>query len=151
MMTELTLIVNGTQHTLDVPQSRTLAEVLRYDLGLTGTKIGCAEAECGICTVHVDGVPTDSCIYPAFKAQGRSITTIEGLAQADQLHPLQSAFIDHGAVQCGFCTPGLIMRSKSRSRILTAAALATPASSTPLSRRRVPSAANLRSRSTSRK
>jgi CO/xanthine dehydrogenase Mo-binding subunit/aerobic-type carbon monoxide dehydrogenase small subunit (CoxS/CutS family) len=110
-MTELKLTVNGTQHILDVPQSRTLAEVLRYDLGFTGTKIGCNEAECGICTVHVDGVPADSCIYPAFKAQGRSITTIEGLAHGEQLHPLQEAFIDHGAVQCGFCTPGLIMNS----------------------------------------
>ncbi len=110
-MTELRLTVNGQEHTLDVPQSRTLAEVLRYDLGLTGTKIGCNEAECGICTVHVDGVPTDSCIFPAFKAQGRSITTIEGLAHGDQLHPLQEAFIDHGAVQCGFCTAGLIMNA----------------------------------------
>src|SRR5664279_1339465 len=110
-MSELTITINGTQQTLDVPQSRTLAEVLRYDLGLTGTKIGCAEAECGICTVHVDGTPVDSCIYPAFKAQGRAILTIEGLANGDQLHPLQEAFIDHGAVQCGFCTAGLIMNA----------------------------------------
>ncbi|MEP7293486.1 MAG: 2Fe-2S iron-sulfur cluster-binding protein, partial [Chloroflexota bacterium] len=114
-MSELKLTVNGTKYTLDVPQSRTLAEVLRYDLGFTGTKIGCNEAECGICTVHVDGVPADSCIYPAFKVQGRSITTIEGLAAlsalGEQLHPLQEAFIDHGAVQCGFCTPGLIMNA----------------------------------------
>src|SRR5690606_30088060 len=101
----------GTEYALDVPQSRTLAEVLRYDLRLTGTKIGCEEAECGICTVHVDGVPANSCIYPAFKAQGRQIKTIEGLACGDSLHPLQSAFIEHGAVQCGFCTPGLIMTS----------------------------------------
>src|SRR3954453_2268661 len=112
-MSDLHITVNGTEHPLDVPQSRTLAEVLRYDLGLTGTKIGCAEAECGICTVHVDDTPVDSCIYPAFKAQGRSILTIEGLAsltdQGEQLHPLQEAFIDHGAVQCGFCTAGLIM------------------------------------------
>lgn len=110
-MTDLKLTVNGIEHTLDVPQSRTLAEVLRYDLGLTGTKIGCNEAECGICTVHVDGTPVDSCVYPAFKAQGRSILTIEGLAQGEQLHPLQEAFIDHGAVQCGFCTAGLIMNA----------------------------------------
>ncbi|HLV36759.1 MAG TPA: 2Fe-2S iron-sulfur cluster-binding protein, partial [Spirillospora sp.] len=91
-MSQLNLTVNGIAHSLDVPQSRTLAEVLRYDLGLTGTKIGCEEAECGICTVHVDGVPVDSCIYPAFKAQGKSITTIEGLAEIDEggqerLHP----------------------------------------------------------------
>ncbi len=108
-MSALTITVNGTTHTLDVPESRTLAQVLRQDLGLTGTKIGCEEAECGICTVHVDGLPVDSCIYPAFKAQGRAITTIEGLAENGTLHPLQQAFIDHGAVQCGFCTPGLVM------------------------------------------
>ena len=108
-MTGLQITVNGTNYQMDVPESRTLAHFLRYDLGLTGTKIGCEEAECGICTVLVDGVPVDSCIYPLFKAQGRSVTTIEGLAQGDDLHPLQSNFIDHGAVQCGFCTSGLIM------------------------------------------
>ncbi|MFP4323443.1 MAG: (2Fe-2S)-binding protein, partial [Anaerolineales bacterium] len=109
-MPELNLTINGTDYTRDVPASRTLAQFLRYDLGLTGTKIGCEEAECGICTVLVDGLPVDSCMYPAFKAQGRSITTIEGLANGN-LHPVQQAFIDHGAVQCGFCTPGLIMTS----------------------------------------
>ncbi len=108
-MTHLHLTVNGTAHTLDVPESRTLAQVLRYDLGLTGTKIGCEEAECGICTVHVDGLPVNSCIYPAFKAQGRSVITVEGLAEGGRLHPIQQAFLDHGAVQCGFCTPGLLM------------------------------------------
>ncbi|MCZ7545370.1 MAG: molybdopterin-dependent oxidoreductase [Anaerolineae bacterium] len=113
MMTTLHLTVNDVAHTLDVPESRTLAEVLRYDLGLTGTKIGCNEAECGICTVLVDGVPVDSCIYPAFKAQGVRVETIEGLSQNGHLHPLQRAFIDHGAVQCGFCTPGLIMTAKA--------------------------------------
>jgi xanthine dehydrogenase molybdenum-binding subunit len=112
-MTTLKLTVNGKNHDLDVPESRTLAQVLRYDLGLTGTKIGCEEAECGSCTVLVDGVPVDSCIYPAFKAQGTTITTIEGLAQNGELHPLQKAFIEHGAVQCGFCTPGLIMTSSA--------------------------------------
>jgi selenium-dependent xanthine dehydrogenase len=110
-MTQLNLTVNGTQHTLDVPPSRTLAEVLRYDLKLTGTKIGCNEAECGICTVHVNGVPVNSCIYPAFKAQDAEVKTIEGLAQGETLHPLQQEFIAHGAVQCGFCTPGLLMTS----------------------------------------
>jgi selenium-dependent xanthine dehydrogenase len=112
-MSTLRLIVNDTPYDLDVPESRTLAQVLRYDLGLTGTKIGCDEAECGLCTVLVDGVPVDSCIYPAFKAQGTAITTIEGLAQDGDLHPLQEAFIEHGAVQCGFCTPGLIMTAKA--------------------------------------
>ncbi|HEX3054185.1 MAG TPA: molybdopterin cofactor-binding domain-containing protein, partial [Aggregatilineaceae bacterium] len=110
-MSKLTLTVNDQSYDLDVPEARTLAQVLRYDLGLTGTKIGCEEAECGICTVLVNGIPIDSCIYPAFKAQGAAITTIEGVKQNEDLHPLQKAFIEHGAVQCGFCTPGLIMNS----------------------------------------
>ncbi|MBA3872538.1 MAG: molybdopterin-dependent oxidoreductase [Anaerolineae bacterium] len=110
-MSQLNITVNGQERNLDVPESRTLAQFLRLDLGLTGTKIGCEEAECGICTVLVDGTPVDSCIYPAFKASGRSITTIEGLADGETLHPLQSNFIRHGAVQCGYCTPGLIMTS----------------------------------------
>jgi xanthine dehydrogenase molybdenum-binding subunit len=111
-MSKLTLTVNGTRHELDVPESRTLAQVLRYDLGLTGTKIGCEEAECGICSVIVNGRAIDSCLFPAFKAQAAEVETIEGLAQGEELHPLQKAFIEHGAVQCGFCTPGLIMTSK---------------------------------------
>ena len=110
-MGQLNVTVNGQVHDLEIEDSRTLAQFLRYDLGLTGTKIGCEEAECGICTVLVDGLPMDSCIYPALKAQGRSITTIEGLAEGKTLHPLQTNFIRHGAVQCGYCTPGLIMTS----------------------------------------
>ncbi|MCA0453782.1 MAG: molybdopterin-dependent oxidoreductase [Chloroflexi bacterium] len=110
-MGKLNVTVNGQAVEMDVADSRTLAHFLRLDLGLTGTKIGCEEAECGICTVLVDGLPVDSCIYPVFKAQGRSITTIEGLAEGETLHPLQSNFIRHGAVQCGYCTPGLIMTS----------------------------------------
>jgi selenium-dependent xanthine dehydrogenase len=110
-MTNLAITVNGQDYSVDVAESRTLAQFLRLDLGLTGTKIGCEEAECGICTVLVDGTPADSCIYPAFKAQGRQITTVEGLAQGEELHPIQSNFIAHGAVQCGFCTPGLMMTS----------------------------------------
>ena len=112
-MSKLHITVNDNPYDLDVPESRTLAHVLRYDLGLTGTKIGCEEAECGLCTVLVNGTPVDSCIYPAFKAQGAAITTIEGLARGDELHPLQRAFVEHGAVQCGFCTPGLIMTAKA--------------------------------------
>ena len=132
-MPQLTLNVNGVTHTLDVPHTRFLAQVLRYDLGLTGTKIGCNEAECGACTVLLDGQSVDSCIYPAFKAQGATVTTIEGLApqwqsaqgmvRVDplpnplpalaQLHPLQQAFVTHGATQCGFCTPGLILQAKT--------------------------------------
>lgn len=107
-MTVLKITVNGQDIEKDIPESRTLAQFLRLDMGLTGTKIGCEEAECGICTVHVDGIPVDSCVYPAFKAQGKKIVTIEGLANGD-LHPMQRNFINHGAVQCGFCTPGLIM------------------------------------------
>jgi aerobic-type carbon monoxide dehydrogenase small subunit (CoxS/CutS family) len=130
-MPELTLIVNGISHTLDLPHTRTLAQVLRYDLGLTGTKVACNEAECGACTVIVNGQSVDSCIYPAFKAQGATILTIEGLAPEwqqcrhdagttnatsdplEQLHPLQQAFVTHGATQCGFCTPGLILQAKT--------------------------------------
>ena len=110
---KISLVVNGEPVEREIPESRTLAEFLRLDLGLTGTKIGCEEAECGICTVIVDGVPVDSCIYPVFKAEGAAITTIEGLAKNGELHPLQKAFVEQGAVQCGFCTPGLIMNSKA--------------------------------------
>ncbi|MDX2160042.1 MAG: molybdopterin cofactor-binding domain-containing protein [bacterium] len=110
-MSILDITVNGTQFRREIAESRTLAQFLRVDLGLTGTKIGCEEAECGICSVWVDGTPVDSCVYPAFKAQGRRVTTIEGLANGEALHPLQQSFIDHGAVQCGFCTPGLLMTS----------------------------------------
>ena len=113
-MPDLHLTVNGVQHTVDIPANRFLAEVLRYELGLTGTKIGCNEAECGACTVIVNGRSVDSCIFPAFKAQGATVTTIEGLAGAnEQLHPLQEAFVAHGATQCGFCTPGFIMQAKT--------------------------------------
>jgi len=110
-MSLLKMTVNGGPVELDVPESRYLSAVLREDLGLTGTHIGCNEAECGICTVLVDGTPVNSCIYPAFRAQGASVETIEGLSRNGELHPLQQAFLEHGAVQCGICTPGLIMTS----------------------------------------
>jgi selenium-dependent xanthine dehydrogenase len=112
-MTQLEITVNGQRYDMDVAESRSLAQFLRYDLGLTGTKIGCEEAECGICTVLVDGTPVDSCIYPVFKASGTHITTVEGLAHGEELHPIQKNFIDHGAVQCGFCTPGLMMTASA--------------------------------------
>ncbi len=112
-MTVLALTLNGRPVEVDVPESRYLSEVLRNDLGLTGTKIGCNEAECGICTVLVNGTPVESCVYPAFKAQGAAVETIESLTQAGELHPLQQAFLDHGAVQCGICTPGVIMTAKA--------------------------------------
>jgi len=112
-MSRLVMKVNGRAIDLEVPESRFLSEVLREDLGLTGTKIGCNEAECGICTVLVNGTPVVSCTYPAFKASGTHVETIEGLSTDDRLHPLQQAFLDHGAVQCGICTPGLIMTAKA--------------------------------------
>ena len=112
-MSRLQMNVNGKAVDLDVPESRFLSEVLREDLRLTGTKIGCNEAECGICTVLVNGTPVVSCSYPAFKAMGANVETIEGLSSENQLHPLQQAFLDHGAVQCGICTSGLIMTSKA--------------------------------------
>jgi len=111
-MSRLQMTVNGTSVDMDVPESRYLSEILREDLRLTGTKIGCNEAECGICTVLVNGIPVVSCVFPAFKAQGASVETIENLSRDGSLHALQQAFLDHGAVQCGICTPGLIMTAK---------------------------------------
>lgn len=105
----LQMNLNGQNTSIEVSSDATLAHVLREQLGLTGTKIGCEEGECGACTVLVDGEPVDSCIYPALKATGRSVLTIEGLARANELHPVQRAFIEHGAVQCGYCTPGLVL------------------------------------------
>ena len=105
----LGLEVNGERHDVLVEPHRTLLEVLRDDLGLTGTKTNCLAAECGVCTVLLDGVAVDACLVLAATARGRAITTIEGLARDGRLHPLQQAFIDHGAVQCGYCIPGMIM------------------------------------------
>src|SRR5512138_864094 len=113
MNNPISLIVNGVQHTFEPVAGETLSTLLRERLRLTGTKIGCEEAECGACTVLVDGEPVVSCIYPAERADGKSIITIEGLAQRVheemKLHPLQEAFVEHGVVQCGFCIPGQIM------------------------------------------
>ncbi len=108
-MTTLNLVVNDQEHQLEIEVGEMLADVLRYRLGLTGTKISCGESECGVCTVLVDGEPILSCNYPALKAAGKHVTTIEGLSDGETLHPVQEAFIKHGAVQCGFCTPGQIM------------------------------------------
>ena len=110
----ITITVNGEQHALPPVPGETLADLLRHRLKLTGTKIACEESECGSCTVLVDGEPVLSCMYPAERANGKSVLTIEGLASAagngdGELHPLQQAFMDHGAVQCGFCIPGQIM------------------------------------------
>src|SRR5574339_49610 len=113
MTKQISLTVNGIQHTLETKPGETLSALLRQRLRLTGTKIGCEEAECGACTVLVDGEPVVSCIYPAERADGKTIVTIEGLAKRVhdemKLHPLQEAFVEHGAVQCGFCIPGQIM------------------------------------------
>ena len=108
-MTKMTFWVNGKQESIDAAPGEMLSDVLRYRLGLTGTKISCSEDECGACTVIMDGLPVLSCNLPVLKAEGKHVTTIEGLANGDDLHPLQDAFIKHGAVQCGFCTPGQIM------------------------------------------
>ena len=105
-MSRLQMTVNGKPVDIDVPESRYLSEVLREDLRLTGTKIGCAEAECGICTVLVDGTPVVSCVYPGVQGAGRHGRDHRRPVQDGELHPLQQAFLDHGAVQCGICTPG---------------------------------------------
>ena len=107
------LIVNGDRYEIAVDPWRTLADVLREDLRLTGTKIGCAQGDCGACTVLMDGRSISSCLTLAVEAHQRDITTIEGLAVSPtELHPLQEAFVQHGAVQCGYCTPGMIMSAK---------------------------------------
>jgi aerobic-type carbon monoxide dehydrogenase small subunit (CoxS/CutS family) len=105
----LTLRVNGATRTISVPPHTTLAEALRGPLDLTGTKIGCDRGSCSACTVWLDGVPVASCMVLAVDIGARSVTTIEGLADGDKLHPVQTAFIEHDAVQCGFCTPGMVM------------------------------------------
>ncbi len=109
----LTMTVNDRQVAVEIEADELLVDVLRDRLGLTGTKIGCNEGECGACTVIMDGEPVLSCLVPALRAQGREITTIEGLSHGDTLHPLQRAFVEHGAVQCGYCIPGFIMSAKA--------------------------------------
>jgi len=103
------LNINQQDYSLEIEPSRTLLTVLREDLGLTGTKSNCQEGECGACTVLIDGLTVNSCLYLAIRAQGKKITTIEGLAEEDQLHPIQQAFIENGGIQCGYCTPGFVM------------------------------------------
>ncbi|MFQ6040232.1 MAG: (2Fe-2S)-binding protein [Candidatus Poribacteria bacterium] len=110
---ELNLTVNGEYYRLIVPPYRTLLEVLREDLGLTGAKSGCSTGKCGACTVILDGKSVKSCLILALQANGKEVLTIEGLANGDKLHPLQKAFIEHGAMQCGYCTPGMILSAKA--------------------------------------
>ncbi len=107
------LHVNGRMHELSVPQNRLLLEVLREDLGLTGTKCGCDDSSCGACTVLVNGEPQMSCLMLAASYQEEEITTIEGLAKSGELDPLQAGFCEEGGAQCGFCTPGMILTCKS--------------------------------------
>lgn len=104
--------INSEIYEDEIDVRRTLLEVLRENFGLTGTKKGCNEGECGACTVLLDGKPIASCLVLAIEAQGKRIETIEGLAENGELHPLQRAFIEHAAFQCGFCTPGVLMAAK---------------------------------------
>jgi carbon-monoxide dehydrogenase small subunit len=108
---QITLNVNAASYSLQVEADRSLLDVLREDLGLTGTKKGCDEGDCGACTVLMDGRPVNSCLVLAVQADGKRIETIESVAHGSELHPLQKAFVESGAVQCGFCTPGMILTS----------------------------------------
>ncbi len=111
-MSRFELTVNGEQCSLEAAANRTLLEVLRDELALTGTKRGCDIGACGACTVIVDGAPVLSCMIQAVRCRNKSITTIEGLAARSRLHPLQESAIEHGAVQCGYCTPGWLLSAK---------------------------------------
>lgn len=113
MRRDIHLKVNGMDYELSVPVKRLLVDLLRDDLGLTGTKIGCGVGECGACTVLIDSKAVCSCMTLAVEVDGTEVTTIEGLSQEGKLHPLQEAFIAHGAAQCGFCTPGMILAAKA--------------------------------------
>ena len=113
MPDELVLKVNGLEYRVLTEPTRTLLEVLREDLGLTGTKLGCGEGDCGACTVLLDGKAVNSCLVLATNVPGHEVTTIEGLARDGELHPLQKAFVQEGAVQCGYCTPGMVLSAKA--------------------------------------
>lgn len=113
-MTEpIMLTVNGMDYTADVDMGRSLLSVLRTEIGLTGTKEGCDDSECGACMVLLDGRPVNSCSYLALQAQGKSVTTVEGVMTADGLHSFQRNLLEEGGVQCGFCTPGIIMSTRA--------------------------------------
>jgi len=112
-MKQIRLKINGHSHELEVKPWATLLDTLREDLGLTGTKEGCGQGECGACTVLMDGKPVNACLILAMEAQGKEILTIEGLAQGDELHPVQQAFVEIGGMQCGFCTPGMVLSAKA--------------------------------------
>jgi carbon-monoxide dehydrogenase small subunit len=110
---ELKLKVNGKSYELKVKPNTLLVDVLRNDLKLTGTKIGCLDSACGACTVNIDGKAVRSCSVLALQANNREVITIEGVADGDELHPIQEAMIEHGAIECGFCTPGMVMSAKA--------------------------------------
>lgn len=109
----INLTINGTEYEIAVESNTTLVDLLRYELGLTGTKKGCELGDCGSCTVIMDGKPVNSCLVLAVSANGRNILTIEGIERDDGLDPLQKAFVEKGAIQCGFCTSGMILSAKS--------------------------------------
>jgi carbon-monoxide dehydrogenase small subunit len=106
------LTVNDREYEIAVEPNMTLTDLIRYELGLTGTKKGCEAGDCGACTVIMDGLPVNSCLVLAVQANGRTIETIEGLETEAGLHPVQDAFVEHGAIQCGFCSPGMILSAK---------------------------------------
>lgn len=108
-MPQYTLNINGQAHVVDGEPGDTLLSVLRYELGLTGSKFGCGEGQCGACTVLMDGVATRSCVTRLVTAHGKSVTTIESLSDGERLHPVQEAFVEAEAFQCGYCTPGMVM------------------------------------------
>ena len=110
---KISFIINGIATEVEVAPTMRLLDVIRDVLHLTGTKEGCSEGECGACTVLIDGKPVDSCLVLAGQVQGKEITTIEGISQGNELHPLQKAFIQEGAIQCGYCTPGMILSAKA--------------------------------------
>ncbi|MCU0581147.1 MAG: (2Fe-2S)-binding protein [Syntrophales bacterium] len=112
-MRTLKFILNGDEIEIGVHERETLLEVLRHRLGMTGTKQGCDQGECGSCTVLLDGQPVLSCLTLALRVENRQVTTIEGLAEGGKLHPIQTAFQEAGAVQCGFCTPGMVLTAKA--------------------------------------
>jgi carbon-monoxide dehydrogenase small subunit len=109
----MSLTVNGLEREVAVSPERTLLDLLREELGLTGTKQGCGEGDCGACAVLLDGAPVNACLVLALEAEGREVLTIEGVANGNELHPVQQAFVDKGAVQCGFCTPGMVLVAKA--------------------------------------
>jgi carbon-monoxide dehydrogenase small subunit len=113
MKTLLNCMVNGEEHSVFADTRDTLLDLLRDRLGLTGTKEGCGNGNCGTCTVLMDGAPINACLVLAAEVPGRNITTIEGLSAGGELHPLQQAFVEHGGTQCGFCTPGIILAAKA--------------------------------------